>query len=134
MSPEPAIPIPDVPAGILISRDLFFISKVVGTAQALGYKVITAGNQALIAAMLSAWKPVVVLVDLAAGELVSPAILEGFRASATETPFLAFGSHVDVERLRLAREAGCDPVMPRSRFTQELPELLRGYFGTDKTS
>jgi len=42
-------------------------------------------------------------------------------------PVIAFGSHVDKARLDEARAAGCDEVMPRSRFSSELPALLRRY-------
>lgn len=41
----------------------------------------------------------------------------------------AYGSHVDVERLKAARSAGCDRVLPRSAFVErlerELSEWLR---------
>ena len=42
---------------------------------------------------------------------------------------IGFGSHVDVERLELARAAGFDQVLPRSKFSASLPELLRQTFG-----
>ncbi|MGZ3385055.1 MAG: hypothetical protein ACXWNF_09120, partial [Isosphaeraceae bacterium] len=45
------------------------------------------------------------------------------------TAFVAFGSHVDTEALAAARAAGCDPVMPRSKFSADLPELIRRFFG-----
>ena len=41
---------------------------------------------------------------------------------------MAFGSHVDTEALAAARAAGCDPVMPRSKFTAELAKLIERYF------
>jgi len=37
---------------------------------------------------------------------------------------IAYGSHVDVATLKRAREAGCDRVMPRSQFVEELPTAL----------
>ncbi len=130
MSDTPAVPIPDGPAGLLLSRDLIFTSKVTGTASALGHRVVVAGNIALASAMLARWVPVVVFVDLGAGDLVGPASIVTYRGLVPpETPFLAFGSHVDVEALDAAKAAGCDPVMPRSRFTNELPALVRRYFG-----
>ena len=46
-------------------------------------------------------------------------------------PFVAFGSHVDTEALAAAGAAGCDPVLPRSKFSAELPDLIRRYFRTD---
>lgn len=125
----PAVPVPDGPAGLLLSRDLIFTSKVTGTAQALGHKVIVAGNVALASAMLEQWTPVIVFADLGAGDLVAPANLARFREQMGEgVTFLAFGSHVDVEALAAARDAGCDPVLPRSKFTQILPELIRDAF------
>jgi hypothetical protein len=37
---------------------------------------------------------------------------------------VAYGSHVDTATLRAAREAGCDVVLPRSKFVEELPTAL----------
>ena len=130
MSGPSEVPVPEGPAGLLLSRDLIFTAKVTGTASALGYKVIVAGNAALASAMLAKWTPTVVFVDLAAGDLVAPAsILRLREVAGPETPFVAFGSHVDTKALAEAAEAGCDPVMPRSRFTHELPALIRLHFG-----
>jgi hypothetical protein len=41
---------------------------------------------------------------------------------------VAYGSHVDTATLRAAREAGCDPVLPRSKFVEELPSALPHWF------
>ena len=130
MSDTGSIPTPEGPAGLLLSRDLIFTSKVTGTASAMGHRVVVAGNVAPASAMLAEWTPVVVFVDLAAGDLVAPSAIAKYREVAPPgTPFLAFGSHVDVRALDDAKAAGCDPVMPRSRFTNELPALIRRYFG-----
>jgi hypothetical protein len=115
----------------LLSRDLIFTSKVTGTARELGYRVIVAGNSALAAAMIDQWRPKVVFVDLAAGELVSTPALIAYRNTAgSETTFVAFGSHVDTTALDAARDAGCHEVMPRSKFTAELPALIGRLFGS----
>ena len=119
--------ISDEPIGILLSRDLIFTSKVTGTASALGHKVMVVGNVAAASAMM-ARSPKVVFVDLASGDLVASASLAQYRELAPTSPFVAFGSHVDVESLAAAKAAGCDPVMPRSRFTVELADLIRRYF------
>ncbi len=130
----PSVPIPDGPAGLLLSRDLIFTSKITGTARALGCQVMTAGNVALATTMMQQWKPRVVFVDLSAGELVSPSALIAYRALIPGTPFLAFGSHVDSEALASAAAAGCDPVLPRSRFSAELPALIAQYLGSQGQS
>jgi CheY-like chemotaxis protein len=115
--------------GLLLSRDLIFTSKVSGTASALGHRIVVVGNAESVAAAIEQWQPRVVFVDLAAGDLVAVEALQAYRnAAAPGTPFVAFGSHVDTEALAAARRAGCDPVMPRSKFSMELPDLIRLYF------
>jgi CheY-like chemotaxis protein len=122
--PAACVPAP----GLLLSRDLIFTSKVTGTAQMLGRRILVAGDRARASAAIEAEAPRVVFVDLAAGDLVEPAVLTVLRELAgPATPFVAFGSHVDVDALAAARSAGCDPVLPRSRFSAELPELIRRY-------
>ena len=37
---------------------------------------------------------------------------------------LAFGRHTEAALLREARDAGCDRVVPRSQFVEEMPSLL----------
>ena len=130
MSDDPIATGRPAPVGLLLSRDLIFTSKITGTASALGRKVVVAGGVAQALAMIGRDAPKVVFVDLAAGDLVaSPALLQYRGVVAEGTPFVAFGSHVDAEALAEAARAGCDPVMPRSRFTAELPALIRRYLG-----
>ena len=50
-----------------------------------------------------------------------PAFLAALKEACPAMPsVVAFGSHVDAERLRAARAAGCDRVLPRSKFVEEL--------------
>lgn len=122
-----------VPAGLLLSRDMIFTSKITGTARALGRQVLVAGNAALASALIARWTPAIVFVDLAAGDLVSPSALADFqREAGPGVPFLAFGSHVDTAALDAAKAAGCDPVLPRSKFSAELPALIRQYLGANE--
>src|SRR5271166_4870402 len=99
MNPSPidSVPVPSDagPTGILLSRDLIFTSKVTGTAQELGHRVLVAGTSSLALTMIEQWRPSVVFVDLAAGDLVAPrALLNYQRLAGPATAFLAFGSHV----------------------------------------
>jgi CheY-like chemotaxis protein len=116
------------PDGLLLSRDLIFTSKITGTARALGYRMLTAGAPALAASMIERWRPRAVFLDLAAPDLTSPeAILAYRQLAAPGTTFIAFGSHVEKGALDAASDAGCDVVLPRSRFVAELPDLIRRY-------
>ena len=110
---------------LLLCRDLIFTSKITGTGRALGWtvKVAPSGRQALSAVDA---ETALALVDLSAPADPSN---EELRALKEKLPanakLVAFGSHVDVERLRGAREAGCDSVLPRSAFVEQ----LAGMFG-----
>jgi nucleoside-diphosphate-sugar epimerase len=46
--------------------------------------------------------------------------------AALDVPSLGFYSHVDVETRRRATGAGVDLVVPRSRMSRELPDLVAG--------
>src|SRR6516165_8555667 len=112
--------------GLLLSRDLIFISKVTGTARALGCRILVTGTAALVAEMIDKWHPKVLFVDLSAGDLVGEPALVAYRELAGPgTSLIAFGSHVDTAALEAAKAAGCDLVLPRSRFSAELPALIR---------
>ncbi len=133
MSTESTGPKPpaEAVAGVLLSRDLLFTVKITGTARELGCKVQVAGNVELASALIAEHRPRAVFVDLAAGPLASPEALARLQAEAgAETPFIAFGSHVDADALAAAKAAGCCEVMPRSKFTVQLPDLIRRYLLT----
>lgn len=63
-------------------------------------------------------------VDLAVVDLRQPRVLEVLGEIAASVPVIAYGSHVDRERLAAAEAAGCRDVLPRSAFFSRLPELL----------
>ncbi|OJW24658.1 MAG: hypothetical protein BGO49_06365 [Planctomycetales bacterium 71-10] len=117
------------PSGLLLSRDLMFTVKIVSTARELGRTVRAVGRVEQAEAFLTEHRPRAVFVDLAAGDLVAPESLAKLMATAPDVPFLAFGPHVDADALEAARAAGCREVMPRSKFTLKLPDLIRTYLG-----
>jgi hypothetical protein len=127
-TPDPSSAAPG-PTGLLLCRDLIFTTKVKGTAQALRYRIVVASDQSLAISLIEKWHPRVVFVDLTAGEVAEPDALIAFQKLAgADTWFVAFGPHVDADALDAARAAGCQVVMPRSKFSAELPDLLRRYF------
>ena len=69
--------------------------------------------------------PGCVLVDLANPGLVLEDLLRRLEEVCPARPrVVAYGSHVDTATLRAARAAGCDPVLPRSKFVEDLPTDL----------
>ncbi|MGE3315066.1 MAG: response regulator [Planctomycetaceae bacterium] len=113
------------PFGILLSQDLFFGSKVTGTAQALGLRVESLGNAARLAERLSSGNCRSVLIDLAMPGLDLAEIVSAAHSAASAPRVIAFGAHVQTTQLEAARDAGCDEVMPRSKFSATLPDILR---------
>jgi CheY-like chemotaxis protein len=129
-SPSPAAGAESPVAGVLLSRDLLFTVKITGTARELGHRVVVVGDPERASASIAEHRPKVVFVDLAAGPLAASESLVALQQTAgAETPFIAFGSHVDAQALAAARAAGCREVMPRSKFTAELPQIIRRWLG-----
>ncbi len=131
--PDPPPPVPTVtetsPTGLLLSRDLIFTTKLKGTAEALQYRLLVAGSQSQAISLIETWHPQVVFIDLTAGELAAPtAVIAYQKLTGPDVWFVAFGPHVDADVLAAAKSAGCQVVMPRSKFSAELPELMRQYF------
>ncbi len=116
----------DLAAVLLISRDLFFTSKVTGTADALGTRVEVAADIESAAQKVAGGAYRCIFIDLA-DEGLNVAAFFARLDRDKRPPVVAFGSHVAMARLQAARDAGCDEVMPRSRFSSSLPELLKRY-------
>jgi hypothetical protein len=127
-SSEPPLAEPG-PIGLLLCRDLIFTTKVRGTAEELGYQILVASEESLVMSLIERWHPRLVLVDLTAGAVAAPDALIAYQNLAgPDAWFVAFGPHVEADALVAAKAAGCQVVMPRSKFSAELPDLLRRYF------
>jgi DNA-binding NarL/FixJ family response regulator len=124
---------------IVLIDDLFFQAKLFETAKLTGITLETAatGEQLLKAA--AANPAALVIVDLNARQGALDAVeqlckgrgLHVEPAGASNGPgnprrVIAFLSHVQTELAERARAAGCQDVMPRSKFTQNLAAILRG--------
>ena len=113
---------------LIVCDDLMFTSKVTTTARAHGLDAAIARTPA--EAVRKGAAAACVLVDLHLPGLDVPALLTGLRAGGSTAQVIAFGSHVDTERLKAARDAGCDQVMPRSKFVRELETNLPQWAST----
>jgi len=76
--------------------------------------------------------PGCVIVDLSNPGLDIGALIASMRQLSAVPRVVGFGSHVDVATLKAAREAGCDPVWPRSKFAEELEEALPEWVGASR--
>ena len=115
--------------GLLLTRDLMFTSKVTSTAASLGLRIEVVGTIEQLNLRVAEAAPRAVFLDLSLSD-VDPVQVVYALPIAARHQVIAFGSHVDEVRLSAAREAGCDDVMPRSKFSATLPELLQRLFGS----
>jgi CheY-like chemotaxis protein len=117
--------------GVLLTSNLLFSSMVTGTAAAIGKEVVVAGDLAEALQLCRAGATACVIIDLGMAELDIAAAVVQIREAAGPVPFIAYGSHVDKARLDEARAAGFSEVMPRSKFSAELPQLLGKYLNVN---
>jgi DNA-binding NarL/FixJ family response regulator len=96
--------------------------KVAETAKHLGIEFKVATTSDALLGLLEP-RPQLVIVDLNARSQPIDAIVK-LRAASKDIRVVAFLSHVQRELAEQARNAGCDEVMPRSSFTQNLAEIL----------
>lgn len=119
-------------------EDLFFLAKIQETGRKLNVKVEFVKTDKDILERLSngngnGEKPSLIIFDLnnmAAKPLQTIPKLK--RELKKGTTIIGFVSHVQGDLKLKAMEAGCDMVIPRSAFSQNLPNLLRRHGAPDE--
>ena len=112
------------PVCLVLSDDLLDGSRIAGHAKSAGLDAVTCRDPAALRVALGR-RPALALIDLHNPGLVVEAVVPELRAAGVRV--VGFGSHVDVARLKAARAAGCDEVLPRSAFFEGLEEKLKGW-------
>ncbi len=109
---------------VALVDDLFFLAKIRETAKAIGVTVVT-GNSRTGSDAIAKSQPQAIILDL--NSLPTLDWIQALKADPATRPIriVAFVSHVQEQLISAARAAGCDSVMARSAFTQQLPNLLR---------
>jgi hypothetical protein len=127
----------DAPTRIfLFIEDLFFFAKINETARKLGIKVAFVKNEPeTVARILAApddARPSLIVFDLNNAAAKPMTLIPKIKAKLKRgTSVIGFLSHLQGDLKAKAVEAGCDIVMPRSAFSQNLPNLLRRH-GSDE--
>jgi CheY-like chemotaxis protein len=129
-----SIPIPEnAPTKIFFFiEDLFFIAKIQETARKLGVKVAFVKNEKDAIAALTAGEeeelPGLIVFDLNNTNAKPLTLIPKLKSKLKRnTSIVGFLSHLQGDLKAKAVEAGCDTVMPRAAFSQNLPNLLRRY-------
>jgi CheY-like chemotaxis protein len=140
----------EAPLIVAFAADLFYSPRIESTARAIGCRfhlierldqVAPAtpepsqqqlgehlfGQTGALVEKMVALQPALIVVDLTFPGLPwKPWISVLKSAPATRRiPLIAFGPHIDAEKLNAAREAGADLAVPRSRFTRSMADLFQ---------
>ncbi|MBB6146964.1 CheY-like chemotaxis protein [Silvibacterium bohemicum] len=130
---QPVVPIrEDAPTRIYcFIEDLFVLAKIQETARKLGIKVGFVKAEKDIVAKLAEGaeqdRPSLIVFDLNNANAKPLTLIPKIRTKLKKgkTSIIGFLSHIQGDLKVKAVEAGCDVVMPRSSFSQNLPNLLR---------
>ena len=115
---------------LAVVNDLFFSVKLADAAKRAGLELefVKDAAQALEKARL---RPAIVVLDLNF-EAVGPIALISALKSDEATKgisLIGYVSHVQGELKQQAQEAGCDMVLARSTFSQNMPQIFKRHSG-----
>jgi len=113
-----------------VINDLFFTVKLSDAAKRAGLALefIKDPNDVLEKAKT---RPSLIIFDLNYDAVEPLSLITRLKGSAETKPIslLGFVSHVQGELKQRAHEAGCDMVMARSAFSQNLPQIFKRHAG-----
>ncbi len=110
-------------------EDLFFMAKIQETAKKLNVKVeFVKSDKEMMEKMQQNGeeKPSLIIFDLNNASVKPLTLITKLKGKLKKgTSIIGFLSHVQGDLKQKAHEVGCDMVLPRSAFSQNLPQLLR---------
>jgi CheY-like chemotaxis protein len=111
---------------LAVMTDLFFSVKINDIAKKLGMSVEFVKDKDVVLEKVRA-KPAVVIFDLNYDAIDPVGIIRSIKAdpATKRVSTLGFVSHVQTDLKLSAQEAGCDMVVARSVFAQNLPMILK---------
>ena len=117
-------------------EDLFFMAKIQETARKLNVKVEFVKTDKDITEKMHQngdEKPSLIIVDLNNANAKPLSLIPKLKSKLKKgTSIIGFLSHVQGDLKQKAHEVGCDMVLPRSAFSQNLPQLLRRHGAPDE--
>ena len=113
---------------VVLLNDLMFQVKIQEAARRAGLSCIFTGAPSRLRDEATQGANLIVL-DLAFSGADTVALIADLKnfAETARLPILAYVPHVNVDLRARAVSAGCDAVLARSAFVQNLPELLAKY-------
>jgi DNA-binding NarL/FixJ family response regulator len=109
----------------LLTNDLMFQSKVSGAVRSAGKPFLVERDISRLAERAAPAEEVeMILIDLSYNAIQLSTAVPQLRSHFPQTQLIAFGPHVDVDRLAEAEESGVDVVMTRGQFDRDLMSLV----------
>ncbi|HRJ45065.1 MAG: DUF309 domain-containing protein [Caldilineaceae bacterium] len=116
------------PAVVVLADDLFFVTRLMDVIRQVGGRPVVVENADELVAGVDLHFPVLALLDLKTPGDWETAIQRcKLSPQNRQIPLYAFGSHVDTETLRRARQAGADHAWARSKMMEELVGVVQRY-------
>lgn len=111
---------------VLVTKDLFFVPTFRTAAEKLGAAVVVALSvdsdklASLSAEEVAAW-----IIDLSSVSVAAiPSLVETLDRQFPDARKIAFGPHVQAERLAAAERAGCQQVLSRGQISSQIDRLM----------
>jgi len=116
--------------------DLFFLAKIQETARKINVKVEFVKTDKELQEKMGqngGEKPSLIIFDLNNANAKPLTLIPKLKAKLKKgTNIIGFVSHVQGDLKMKAQEAGCDMVVPRSAFSQNLAQILRRHGAPDE--
>jgi CheY-like chemotaxis protein len=109
-------------------EDLLFRSKISETAKGVGVEAAFPRNPKKLLEALRASPPDLLILDLNSARFEPLDLLRTVKSDGElqNVSTVGFLSHVQADLAVAARESGCDRVMARSAFVENLPRIVSG--------
>ena len=113
---------------VAVLNDLMFTVKIQEAAKRAGLETVFVKSQQHALAQAKE-KPAVIILDLNYTEAAPLETIEKLKADeeSSKVSLLGYVSHVQADLKQAAQDKGCDTVIARSAFSQNLPRILSRY-------
>ncbi len=116
---------------LVLVDDLFFAAKIQETGKQLGVRIHTVGGEEAMRKAIGEGAASALILDLDCRSTDTVPLIRSLKADpqARNLPLVAYVRHTHTDLVREAQAAGCDPVLPRSSFFKDLPQMLKALPG-----
>lgn len=113
---------------LFYTTDLVFSSRVRAVASGLGYSVDLLSDEDELLRLVASGSPAVVCIDLETPDVDVAKIVGDLNAQDSRPiAIIAYAPHVHEALLTAARDAGCDEVLSRGKFHNQVEKVLARY-------